>query len=384
MTIVEPKDYKYSKGGSRSSKGRELLAEPGLKITFGEAEKDGKRVPAYRLEYGGKVHYVFYDGSSWSCDCDDQRKRAHGGCKHIWAVFWGIKDGIVPAPDGKTAGTKKKEKKPAATGFIGPQKEMLRTAVLLGFDALLKGPTGTGKTVLVQEVAKELGYKLGYVAGSESLQDIDFLGTFVKKGDSIEWVDGKLTKAFRLAQKEKVILFIDEINRIPSKHLNILIGVMNRSGNYYTLYNHLTGETLKAPVENLRFIGAMNEGGSYQVHPLDPALVRRFRSKIQFSYLPAEQETALLVSRTGISEEIARKMVEVANLQREATKKGEYDFPLDTASLLAWAEMVKRGGLSPEEAAECTWIHGLVGAEMDGTPNEEQLGGLRKLIETVF
>ena len=384
VKIVEPKNYTYRSGRTRAEAGKELLRKA-------EIYDESLAAPAgtYRVVYDGKEHLVTYNGSSWSCDCEDQRSRAKGGCKHIWAVYWAIKDGRLEPPKELP---KKEEKRAKASakaeakteGFVGPQKGQLITALKLNKNALLKGPTGTGKTVLVREVAKELGYKLGYIAGSESLQDIDFLGAFVKKGDSIEWVDGKLSKAFRLAQKERVILFIDEINRIPSKHLNILIGVMNPSGGKYTLYNHLTGEELKAPVENLRFIGAMNEGGAYQVHPLDPALMRRFESKIQFYYLPADLEAGLIVRRTGLSKELAEKMVKVANLQREAVKRGEYDFPLDTASLLNWAEMIVKGGLSPEEAATCTWLYGLVGAEMDGTPNEEQVEGLKKLIETVF
>ncbi|ADU97781.1 ATPase associated with various cellular activities AAA_5 (plasmid) [Thermovibrio ammonificans HB-1] len=385
VKVVEPNDYRYKNGKTRSQAGKELLRKA-------EILDESLVAPGtYRVVYDGKEHTVRYDGSSWSCDCEDQRSRAKGGCKHIWAVYWAMAAGVIEPPEELpkkvklSGGPKASAKAEVKTeGFVGPQKGQLLTALKLNKNALLKGPTGTGKTVLVREVAKELGYKLGYVAGSESLQDIDFLGAFVKKGDSIEWVDGKLTKAFRLAQKGRVILFIDEINRIPSKHLNILIGVMNPSGGKYTLYNHLTGETIEAPIENLRFIGAMNEGGAYQVHPLDPALMRRFESKIQFYYLPPELEAGLIVKRTGLSKEVAEKMVKVANLQREAVKRGEYDFPLDTASLLNWAEMVVKGGLSPEEAAACTWLYGLVGAEMDGTPNEEQVAGLKKLIETVF
>jgi len=381
-TFAEPKDYKYSKGGSRASRGRELL-NAGAEIKA--REKKGEVI--FKLSYDGKNHTIVYDKAKgeWFCDCEDFRKRAQGGCKHIWAVYWALLDGKISLGEGKEEKVSSPEKRVPvqSEGFVGPQKEQLIKALELGFNVLLKGPTGTGKTVLVREVAKEKGYLLGYVAGSESLQDIDFLGAFVRKGDSIEWVDGKLTKAFRLAQKKRVILFVDEINRIPSKHLNILIGVMNPVGGHYVLYNHLTGEEIKAPVSNLRFIGAMNEGGAYQVHPLDPALARRFGSTIRFTYLPAEQEAALIAGRTGIDPETARKLVEVANLQREATKKGEFEISLDTASLLVWAQFIK-AGMSPEEAAEASWVHRIIGSEFDGSPNEEQLEAVKKLIEMVF
>lgn len=382
-TITEPKDYPYRNGKKRSGAGRELLKRARISDV---SEVAG--LPMWEVSYDGKTHKVVYKDGSWSCDCEDQKSRAKGGCKHIWTVYLAMKEGIISFPE-EEKGEKKKNvpsSEPAkvpSEGFVGPQKEQLSKALEIGLNVLLKGPTGTGKTVLVREVVKEKGYLLGYVAGSESLQDIDFLGAYVKKGDSIEWVDGKLTKAFRLAQKKRVILFIDEINRIPSKHLNILIGVMNPVGGQYVLYNHLTGEEIKAPVSNLRFIGAMNEGGSYQVHPLDPALARRFGSTIRFTYLPAEQEAELIAGRTGIDLETARKLVEVANLQREATKKGEFEISLDTASLLVWAQFIK-AGLSPEAAAETSWVHRIVGSEFDGSPNEEQLEAVKKLIEMVF
>jgi len=93
VKIAEPKNYTYRSGKTRAEEGRELLGRA-------EVYDESLAVPGtYRIVYDGKEHTVRYDGSSWSCDCEDQRSRAKGGCKHIWAVYWAMVAGVIEPPE---------------------------------------------------------------------------------------------------------------------------------------------------------------------------------------------------------------------------------------------------------------------------------------------
>ena len=72
---------------------------------------------------------------------------------------------------------------------------------------MLKGPTGCGKTRLVELMAASAGVPLFTVSCHEDMTACDLLGRYVLTGGSTEWVDGPLTSAVRLGG----ICYLDEI-----------------------------------------------------------------------------------------------------------------------------------------------------------------------------
>ena len=52
-----------------------------------------------------------------------------------------------------------------------------------GENALLAGPTGTGKTFAVGLIARVLGWRVETVEGKEGLIDLDFLGAYIPAED---------------------------------------------------------------------------------------------------------------------------------------------------------------------------------------------------------
>lgn len=68
------------------------------------------------------------------------------------------------------------------------------------------------------------------IGGKEGLTDLDFLGAILPQPDgSRRWVDGPLLRALHLAKADSVLLFMNEINRIPRRNVNLLITLMNPS-----------------------------------------------------------------------------------------------------------------------------------------------------------
>ncbi|MCJ8331617.1 MAG: ATP-binding protein [Lentisphaeria bacterium] len=127
---------------------------------------------------------------------------------------------------------------------------------------LLQGPPGTGKTEFTRYLAKALDKSVHILNASELLSC---------------WVGGteaNIRNAFELAQKDKAILFFDEVDG--------LLRDRNQSRNSWevTQVNALLTE-----MENFNgiFIAATN-----YMDNLDRASLRRFSMKLRFDYLKAE------------------------------------------------------------------------------------------------
>jgi hypothetical protein len=240
-------------------------------------------------------------------------------------------------------------------GFLGWQLDALAEALHAGLNVLLTGPTGTGKSMVVQQVVLAGTHALVTIEGKEGLTDLDFLGAILPQTDgSRRWVDGPLLRALRQAQFEPVVLFLDEINRVRREHLNLLLGLLNpkpgallrrqglavpEDGRFYLLEVPLTSESVWCPVEHLRLIGAGNFGADYAVYPLDPAVRRRFDLVLDFDYLPLAQEQALVEARTPLNATVARALCLVAQYTRQMRRNGDLPGCIDTASLLMWARL---------------------------------------------
>ena len=240
-------------------------------------------------------------------------------------------------------------------GFVGWQVKTLAEALQLGLNALLAGPTGTGKTRAVEEAVLASDHGLVTVDGKEGLADLDFLGAILPQADgSRRWVDGPLLRAMRQAQGQPVALFVDELNRIPRAHQNLLLGLMNPKpralcerqglavegdGPFYVAEVPMLSETVWAPAANLRFIGAGNFGSDYAVYPLDPAVRRRFDLLLEFDYLAPDEEKKLIVERTGLDTAVAGALCLLAQRTREMRRNAELPGCIDTGSVLLWARL---------------------------------------------
>ena len=72
---------------------------------------------------------------------------------------------------------------------------------------LLKGPTGCGKSRLVEHMAARLGRPLVTVSCHDETSAVDLLGRWLVRGAETIWQDGPVTRAVR----EGAILYLDEI-----------------------------------------------------------------------------------------------------------------------------------------------------------------------------
>ena len=153
---------------------------------------------------------------------------------------------------------------------------------------LIKGERGTSKTFSLDKFLNDNELTTIFMTAHEGVESQDMVGYYTKDATGgLVWLDGTLTQAFRLAQKQKVVLFIDEMLRIPARELNVLVGSISPSskGTFKLRTNRIVnisdgiGETeiLEIPQENLWVAATTNVGAKYNVDEIDHALSDRFR-----------------------------------------------------------------------------------------------------------
>jgi MoxR-like ATPase len=276
-------------------------------------------------------------------------------------------------------------------GFVGWQTAALAEALASGDNILLAGPTGTGKTFALHQVVQSMDSFLVTIEGKEGLTDLDFIGAILPQEDgSRAWVDGPLLRAIRQAQLEPVLLFLDEVNRIPRAHLNILLGLMNPKsweacqqmginpgceGPFYIVEAPMTSEIVACPASRLRIVAAGNFGRAYQVYDLDPAVRRRFDTLIEFDYLEYQDELALVQREVpSLGARAAEALVKLAQETRRLLSNGEIPGCVDSATLINWAKKCERSTAnSPAsimQAAKLTWADTVCGRDHTGRVNQ--------------
>lgn len=268
----------------------------------------------------------------------------------------------------------------APSRFRGPQLGELVESLDIGLHCLLVGPTATGKSLCAFEAferTRELR-PVFVIEGHESLREFDLLGGFTPEGGSaFVWRDGVLVQAMRAAG----FLFIDEANRMPTRTLNVLLGILSRGA--VVLTEHGSEEVRTE--SGFQVVMAMNLGHGYATNLLDRALLDRFACVLDFRYLAPKDEEDLLVAQTGVDRDIARVMVKVANETRKLRRNRELASELTPRGLVAWVKKfeAKRGSVLSrlQAAAHTTWLHQIAGVDSDGYLQEEAAGSLLSLIE---
>jgi MoxR-like ATPase len=215
---------------------------------------------------------------------------------------------FVPAKDPQFINTPEFDLLVAITGKLLSEG---RTA-----NTLLLGPAGCGKTATAEQLAAQL--ELPYLhINCASIREASMLFGMREVKEGRTYTRASLfTQAIEAGN---VIIMLDEINRTSPMALNGLLTAMDGSSPY--------SEDLERHIKvgpNVLFIGACNIGSAYTgTFRLDKALDDRFARRIEVSYLPAEQETKLLIDKTGINPEAAKRLVMIATQVRAEYNKGK-------------------------------------------------------------
>ena len=223
---------------------------------------------------------------------------------------------------------------------VGRQRELELVVASLAAQrhVLLEGPPGTGKSTLLRAVADELGLGFTFVEGNAELTPARLVGHFdparvLSDGYAPDvFEDGPLVRALR----EGMLLYVEEINRIPEETLNVLITVMSEG----ELHVPRLGRV--AAASGFRLVAAMNPFDAVGTARISSAVYDRV-CRLAVTYQSADDEVGIVVAAAreaaadlgwvGKVVDVVRRTRSHADLRIGSSVRGAIDTVLVATSL---------------------------------------------------
>ncbi|TNE89039.1 MAG: CbbQ/NirQ/NorQ/GpvN family protein [Deltaproteobacteria bacterium] len=235
-----------------------------------------------------------------------------------------------------------------------------------GLPLLLKGPTGCGKSRLVEHMAARLGRPLVTVACHDDTSAVDLLGRWLLRGGETVWQDGPVARAVR----EGAILYLDEI---AEARPDVIVVLHPLTDHRRELYLDRRDEVLRAS-EGFMLVVSFNPGYQRGLKELKPSTRQRFVG-LSFGYPSAEVEREILVGETGVDPSVCTRLVALGGKLRELEALGLAEMP--STRLLVDAARLIHAGLPPRLACQVAIVEPL-------TDDVEIAGALADVVNLVF
>lgn len=248
----------------------------------------------------------------------------------------------------------------------GNEIEVFEAAYKSRMAALLKGPTGCGKTRFVAHMASRLGLPLHTVSCHDDLTSSDLVGRYLIKGRETVWVDGPLTRVVR----EGGICYLDEV--VEARKDTIVV-IHPLSDDRRMLSIEKTGEELRAP-DDFMLVISYNPGYQHILKDLKPSTRQRFAA-IEFAYPPEPVETDIVAGESGLDRAVCGRLVAIGRKMRSLADSGIEASP--STRLLVHAATLIKNGLPPKAACEAAIV-------MPLTDDAELQAAMKGIIEAAF
>lgn len=210
-----------------------------------------------------------------------------------------------------------------------------------GLPAMLKGPTGCGKSRFVEHMAWRLGRPLVTVACHEDLSASDLTGRYLIRAGETLWVDGPLTVAARLG----AICYLDEV--VEARQDTVVV-IHPLTDDRRILPIDKTGELVKA-APGFQLVISYNPGYQHATKDLKPSTRQRFVT-LEFDFPPPALEAEIVMHEGGVGKRTARELVELAKKIRALRDQGLAEAP-GTRLLVSTARLIASGVAADQACA---------------------------------
>jgi len=236
----------------------------------------------------------------------------------------------------------------AVEPFYAPQGnevEWYAAAYAKRLPVMVKGPTGCGKSRFIEYMAWKLQKPLITVACNEDMTASDLTGRYLLDANGTRWVDGPLTIAARLG----AICYLDEV---VEARQDTTVVIHPLTDHRRTLPLDKKGEVVQAHAD-FQLVVSYNPGYQSLMKDLKQSTRQRFIG-MDFDYAAPDLEASILITETGISEEIASKLVRIGQAARNL--KGHGLIEGISTRLMVYAASLIDSGLPAREACRLAMV----------------------------
>lgn len=197
--------------------------------------------------------------------------------------------------------------------FISTKNEesIFTTCFATQLPLLIKGPTGCGKSQLVEYMAKKLNRPLIKVSCNEDTNAADLLGRYLLKSGETVWQDGPVTQALRTSS----ILYLDELAEARE---DVIVALHPLTDHRREVHIDKINETVKA-TNDFMVVASYNPGYQKGIKELKPSTKQRFVC-LSMDYLNIHDETRLIAEVAQINLKTAEQLALLG--QKIRTKEG--------------------------------------------------------------
>jgi nitric oxide reductase NorQ protein len=225
----------------------------------------------------------------------------------------------------------------------GSEVQMFEQAYRQHLPVMLTGPTGCGKTRLVEHMGVLLGRPVVTISCHDDLTSSDLVGRFMVTGGDVVWTDGPLTRAV----KTGAICYLDEV--VEARHDSLAI-LHSLTDHRRALYLDRAGEVVEAP-ESFMLVCSYNPAYRSSLKELKPSFRQRFVT-LPMRYLPPDREAEVIVAEADIALPSAQRLVQCATAIRTADEAFHFE-PPSTRVVVTAAQMIAAGATELQAAEAC-------------------------------
>lgn len=224
---------------------------------------------------------------------------------------------------------------------VGNEVALYRQAYRHRMPLILKGPTGCGKTRLVEHMAWKLERPLVTLACNEDMTASDLVGRYLLDADGTAWHDGPLTLAVRYGG----ICYLDEVVE-ARQDTTVVIHPLTDARRMLPLDKK--GEVVHAHPD-FQLVVSYNPGYQSTAKDMKPSTRQRFAA-LEFSYPDAALEAEIVAHEAGIDAALANRLVAVARCSRELKHRGLEEGA--STRMLIYAGILTRDGVSARDSCQ--------------------------------
>ncbi len=228
---------------------------------------------------------------------------------------------------------------------VTDEVELYEAAYSVRMPMMLKGPTGCGKTRFVEYMAWKLGKPLITVACNEDMTASDLVGRFLLDAQGTRWQDGPLAIAARYG----AICYLDEV---VEARQDTTVVIHPLTDNRRVLPLEKKGELIQAHPD-FQLVISYNPGYQSLMKDLKQSTKQRFGA-LDFNYPTHDIETEIVAHESGVSKDVADKLVSIAERARNLKGHG-LDEGISTRMLVYGGSLIAKG-VDPKNACRVALV----------------------------